>query len=270
MQDSEIKQAISQKLKFSFLADEIHAFGFWIIPHLAALPAEKRVLALIQIVEELETGKPIQYIFQSAFFGKSTYRVNKNTLIPRPETEELCQLILEHHPNSHLKGFEIGTGSGCIPIELLQQRSQWHFETIDINNDALKIAAENAKALGVSDRLKLTKQNALTLLQLPENIDLLISNPPYIPESAKKQMHSNVINYEPHTALFTPDSNPLIYYEKMAELVSSPAIVNLSIWLEINQQLAKETFKIFETLGNTRLLNDMSFNPRFIHCKIKR
>jgi release factor glutamine methyltransferase len=228
------------------------------------------------ICSELLSGKPIQYILEAAFFGHLTLKVNPSTLIPRPETEELCVLICEYYQNQQigtskeLNGIDIGTGSGCIPIYLLDKHPNWTFTAMDISEDALDIAAENAIHVGVNERLSLQVCDFLSLSSLPENLQLIISNPPYITQSEKNAMHNNVLDHEPHVALFTPEADPLIFYRHIANLTKksprNPA-EPLHIWLEINQYLGTETLDLFQFCDSAELLSDLSGNPRFIHAQ---
>jgi release factor glutamine methyltransferase len=141
---------------------------------------------------------------------------------------------------------------------------------MDISEDALDIAAENAIHVGVNERLSLQVCDFLSLSILPENLQLIVSNPPYITQSEKNAMHNNVLDHEPHIALFTPEADPLIFYRHIANLTKksprNPA-EPLHIWLEINQYLGTETLDLFQFCDSAELLSDLSGNPRFIHAQ---
>ena len=276
MNPNQVKSILNEKLSKQFNPSEIHAFGFWILPHLESVIEALQPKEIDFICSELLSGKPIQYILEAAFFGHLTLKVNPSTLIPRPETEELCVLICEYYQNQQigtskeLHGIDIGTGSGCIPIYLLDKHPNWTFTAMDISEDALDIAAENAFHVGVNQRLSLQVCDFLSLSSLPENLQLIVSNPPYITQSEKNAMHNNVLDHEPHVALFTPEADPLIFYRHIANLTKksprNPA-EPLHIWLEINQYLGTETLDLFQFCDSAELLSDLSGNPRFIHAQ---
>jgi release factor glutamine methyltransferase len=276
MNPNQVKSILNEKLSKQFNPSEIHAFGFWILPHLESVVEALQPKEIDFICTELLSGKPIQYILEAAFFGHLTLKVNPSTLIPRPETEELCVLICEYYQNQQigtskeLHGIDIGTGSGCIPIYLLDKHPNWTFTAMDISDDALDIAAENAIHVGVNERLSLQVCDFLSLSSLPENLQLIVSNPPYITQSEKNAMHNNVLDHEPHVALFTPETDPLIFYRHIANLTKksprNPA-EPLHIWLEINQYLGTETLDLFQFCDSAELLSDLSGNPRFIHAQ---
>jgi release factor glutamine methyltransferase len=276
MNPNQVKSILNEKLSKQFNPSEIHAFGFWILPHLESVIEALQPKEIDFICSELLSGKPIQYILEAAFFGHLTLKVNPSTLIPRPETEELCVLICEYYQNQQigtskeLHGVDIGTGSGCIPIYLLDKHPNWTFTAMDISEDALDIAAENAIHVGVNERLSLQVCDFLSLSSLPENLQLIVSNPPYITQSEKNAMHNNVLDHEPHVALFTPEADPLIFYRHIANLTKksprNPA-EPLHIWLEINQYLGTETLALFQFCDSAELLSDLSGNPRFIHAQ---
>ena len=276
MNPNQVKSILNEKLSKQFNPSEIHAFGFWILPHLESVIEALQPKEIDFICSELLSGKPIQYILEAAFFGHLTLKVNPSTLIPRPETEELCVLICEYYQNQQigtskeLHGIDIGTGSGCIPIYLLDKHPNWTFTAMDISEDALDIAAENAIHVGVNQRLSLQVCDFLSLSSLPENLQLIVSNPPYITQSEKNAMHNNVLDHEPHVALFTPEADPLIFYRHIANLTKksprNPA-EPLHIWLEINQYLGTETLALFQFCDSAELLSDLSGNPRFIHAQ---
>ena len=276
MNDQTIQAQLDAELITYYNRDEIRAFLFWILPHLQTTQTDQKT-ELNRIIEELKTGKPIQYIFEIAFFGHLELKVTQDTLIPRPETEELCDLIHRHFSNlpmglnsAGINGIDIGTGSGCIPILLLAKNSNWHFSGVDISSKALEVANFNANKYGVSDRFTVIGQDILETHTLAPDIQLLVSNPPYISESEREFMSDRVLEFEPQSALFTPNKDPLQFYKKIAELIPSSAIQQLSIWLEINQYYSEEIKLLFSPLGNTEILNDISGNPRFLHCEISK
>jgi release factor glutamine methyltransferase len=218
---------------------------------------------------QLKSGIPIQYILGQADFYQLKFKVNQHVLIPRPETEELVYLILEDakikHPNSII---DIGTGSGCIPIALKKNLPSTKISALDVSEDALKIAKENAVLNQVAidfildDALKLDAQNY-------PKYDVIVSNPPYIALSEKKIMDATVINHEPHLALFVPDDEVLIFYDRIANFATTNLEPDGFLYFEINQALAKETSQILENKGfKTQIIKDINQNDRIIKAQL--
>ncbi len=266
-----VKKKLEILLIKDFSIDQIYAFSFWILPHLETFNPKYHDAELTRICQELKNRKPIQYIFGLAFFGDLQLYVNLHTLIPRPETEELCQFISVHFKDKdNIRGLDIGTGSGCIPIYLLSKHPHWKFEAMDINANILDVAESNARKYGLHNSIYFHELNVFTMTTLPNDIQLLVSNPPYVGREEMETLATDVLNYEPHSALFSPTPDSMLFYKKIAELVSNSAIKKLSIWLEINQYKGLETLALFEPIGETKLHFDMSGNTRFLHCEIAR
>ena len=166
------------------------------------------------VLEELLLGKPIQYLTHEApFYGLDLY-VDERVLIPRPETEQLVHWILQDNPNFTGSVLDIGTGSGCIPIVLAKNWPKATISACDISAEALEVAAKNASEQAVA--VNFLEKNILN--QEIEKYDIIISNPPYIAESEKDQMHQNVLDNEPHLALFVDDTDPLLFYKRIIQL----------------------------------------------------
>ena len=193
-------------------------------------------------LRRLSRHEPVQYITgKTEFFGLE-FRVTKDVLIPRPETEELVQWIIEDlqkKEKKDLKILDIGTGSGCIAISLAKNLRQAKVSAIDISEKALQIAAENAASNEV--QVQLIQKDILETGDLGEKYDVIVSNPPYVRELEKKAMQKNVLNYEPATALYVKDPDPLIFYEKITALAAHDLEPAGEIYFEINQYLGKET-----------------------------
>lgn len=212
-----------------------------------------------QIVAELKTHKPIQYILGKTEFYGLKIKVNEHTLIPRPETEQLVDWILKEN---FVVALDIGTGSGCIPIALAK-----HTDTkvlaIDVSEDALLIAEENAKDNEVE--IDFIHQDILQTNSL-QKVDLIVSNPPYVLESEKGKMQENVLDYEPELALFVEDKNPLIFYKKIASLAFDFLNENGKLFFEINAKFGKETIEMLVDIGfvNIELKKDMNDKDRMI------
>jgi len=226
------------------------------------------------IISELKTEKPIQYITGEAWFYGLRFEVNENTLIPRPETEELVEWIVD---GLKLKGkgqrvLDIGTGSGCIPIALKKEIPSAQVSAIDISEKALEMARKNA--LNNQVEVNFIQQDILqsSNLQISKSsnllFDVIVSNPPYVRNLEKHEIKKNVLDYEPHLALFVDDSDALLFYRKIAQLALKSLTPNGKLFFEINQYLAKETVELVEQLGfkNIELRKDFIGNDRMICC----
>ena len=212
-----------------------------------------------QIVAELKTHKPIQYIFGKTEFYGLKIKVNEHTLIPRPETEQLVDWILKEN---FVTALDIGTGSGCIPIALAKNTDA-KVLAIDVSEVALLIAEENAKNNGVE--IEFIHQDILQTNSF-QKVDLIVSNPPYVLESEKGKIKENVLDYEPELALFVEDKNPLIFYKKIASLAINFLNDNGKLFFEINEQFGQETIEILTDIGfvNIELKKDMNDMDRMI------
>ena len=224
------------------------------------------------ILAELQQEKPIQYITEEAWFYGLRFEVNENTLIPRPETEELVEWILNspitHHP-SPITILDIGTGSGCIPVSLKVNLPQANVSAIDISEKALEVAKRNAAINKVE--INFIQANILEvedLFQFPSPYNIIVSNPPYVRVLEKQEIKKNVLHYEPHLALFVEDNDALLFYRKIAQLALKNLAPNGLLFFEINQYLGKETVALLENLGfkNIELRKDIYGNDRMISC----
>ena len=234
------------------------------------------------IISELKTEKPIQYITGEAWFYGLRFEVNENTLIPRPETEELVEWIVESQKSkvenlniqksNNLTILDIGTGSGCIPIALKNEISNAQVSAIDISEKALEMARKNAFDNQVEVNFIhqdiLTSQHLNLSTSQPLLFDVIVSNPPYVRNLEKQEIKKNVLDYEPHLALFVADSDALLFYRKIAQLALKSLSPNGKLFFEINQYLGKETVALVEQLGfkNIELRKDFMGNDRMICC----
>lgn len=219
---------------------------------------------------QLEQFRPIQYIFSKAYFYGLEFKVNENTLIPRPETEELVEWII--HENSRRGAFsilDIGTGSGCIPISLAKNLPVADVSAIDISEGALTIAKENAYANNAS--VNFFQTDILKAEALPAQYDVIVSNPPYVRNLEKVEIKPNVLDYEPHLALFVEDTDSLIFYRKIALLAKQYLKPGGKLYYEINQYLGPETVALLEEIGfkNIVLRKDFVGNDRMISCSVE-
>src|ERR1017187_3137651 len=201
------------------------------------------------ISEKLLKGEPVQQVLGGADFFGLKLRVNSHVLIPRYETEELVQLVIDENKKDGLHILDIGTGSGCIAIALAVHLKNADVTGVDISQKALELAHVNAIANNVTiDLVNLDILNKLNWKKLGI-FDIIVSNPPYVHESEKSQMHINVLNYEPHQALFVPDNNPLLYYEMISELAASHLTKNGKLYFEINEAYGNNIKQMLEDKG---------------------
>ncbi|MDT0648118.1 peptide chain release factor N(5)-glutamine methyltransferase [Zunongwangia sp. F260] len=196
---------------------------------------------------KLKDHQPIQYILGTTEFFGLKFKVAEGVLIPRPETEELVQWILDGvFSEEKLKILDIGTGSGCIAVSLAKNLPNAEISAMDISEKALKIAKKNAESNAVN--VNFIQQDVLELKNL-QNFDIIVSNPPYVRELEKKEMQRNVLDYEPALALYVEDQNPLIFYEKIAKLAKKALRPKGKLYFEINQYLAEETEFLVKKFG---------------------
>lgn len=221
-----------------------------------------------RFVKRLQTGEPIQYLLGRAEFLGLSLRVNPAVLIPRPETEELVDRILRTEKGKALRILDIGTGSGCIAIALAKFLPESRVTALDLSPEALDIARSNATEQQVTirfiqaDILRTKETEAL----LSQPFDLIISNPPYVLESEKAMMEPNVLDYEPATALFVPDNDPLLFYRSIAETGLSLLRPGGSLYFEINVRCGAITLDMLrrKSYSSIELSQDLSGKDRFI------
>lgn len=228
------------------------------------LSEEKKRLLENSLVRLLNS-EPIQYILEETEFYGLPFFVNKNVLIPRPETEELVELILKEHPHpTDLKILDIGTGSGAIAIALAKHMKNSSVAAWDISYKALDIAVMNAKANSVDIAFRMV--DVLNEYPQTETFDIIVSNPPYIAEREKALMNRNVLEWEPATALFVPDNDPLLFYRNIAQLGKQILVPGGKLYFEINRSYGKETVELLKENGyrDVQLIQDMYGNDRII------
>ena len=279
---------IQSQLESAYPKDEALALAWWIAEELSGLSRSQLLcgckdttfLANTQVfVDRLLHFEPIQYIFGHTIWNGLDLKVTPATLIPRPETAELVEKISNFLSQgndyfkfqiSNCRVIDIGTGSGCIAIALKKAHPEWQVTGIDISSEAIEVAKENAKRNNVEVEFEVADifnlQSPISNLQY----DVVVSNPPYICESEKVSMNPNVLDYEPSTALFVPDSDPLRFYRRIAELFAhnpSPVTRNPSqkyLFFEINEAYATEIENLLrvENYQNIRIHRDMYGKPR--------
>ncbi len=217
----------------------------------------------------LQAREPIQYILGCTEFYGLPFQVNKYTLIPRPETEELVDWILSHFQNQDavLDILDIGTGSGCIAVALAKNLPRASISALDISHKAIALAKENAINNQVS--VSFSDQDILDTKSLEKKYDVIVSNPPYVRQQEKKAMHTNVLAYEPSNALFVSNEDPLLFYRKIAQLAKVSLKANGWLYFEINEYLSLEMESLLDEIGfmNIEIKNDFRAVPRMIKCQ---
>lgn len=218
---------------------------------------------LNEILERLRRCEPFQYIVGKSEFCGMSFQVNRDVLIPRPETEELVEWIVREYQSQKVSILDIGTGSGCIAVSLAKFLPQATVEAWDVSLGALAVAKKNAQMNGVTVNFRQMD----VLCAKPETgnrFDVIVSNPPYVMESEKLQMEKNVLDYEPSLALFVGDEDPLLFYRKIAELGKSILKPAGNLFFEINAQKGNEIVELLADFGykNVELKRDISSNNR--------
>jgi release factor glutamine methyltransferase len=224
--------------------------------------------------KELQKGIPVQYVLKEAFFYGLTFRVSPATLIPRPETEELVDLMIRELKKSALPKFQIldiGTGSGCIPVSLKKYLPEAAVTAIDVSEEALQIAKSNAIKHDTDIDFVLADILSTDIFPL-QTFNVIVSNPPYVLNSEAAQMEERVVNHEPHLALFVEDNDPIIFYKRIVDLCASCMESRGLLFFELNPLYAQPV-KNYADAGNffifTEILNDMSGKQRFLKAQKK-
>lgn len=222
---------------------------------------------IFQIAEKLIEGQPVQQLLGSVRFLNAKLRINKNVLIPRPETEELVDIIIkENREEEDLQVLDIGTGSGCIAISLANSLEGSLVKALDISQPALELARINAIANNAAvDFMNLDILEEDNWKKL-KSFDIIVSNPPYVLETEKENMHVNVLNHEPHVALFVPQDNPLLFYDKISDMALKHLTKNGKLYFEINAAYGQETKRMLLKKGfaEVTLRKDMNGRDRFV------
>ncbi len=286
---ADIVRYFKDELKNSYESGELETIMWWCFEDFVNIKrseltleknetvSESELLKFSFAVKELKQHKPIQYILGKADFYGMKFIVNKNVLIPRPETEELVEMIINEFQISDFRFqkqpiniLDIGTGSGCIAIALKKNFPSANVTAIDISEEALKVAKQNAKLNNVE--INFIQDNILNLsnnYQLTTN-NYIVSNPPYICISEKEQMQKNVLDYEPHLALFVENNNPLLFYEAITNFALQHLKPNGRLYFEINQAYGEETKQMMEQKGfkNVLLKKDLNDKSRILRGEI--
>ena len=230
------------------------AFGFSTLELYGGKDKEisgNRLRDLHEMLSRLKKNEPIQYIIGTESFCGLTFEVNPDVLIPRPETQELVRWIESDWKSVPCRILDIGTGSGCISISLAKFLEDAKVESWDISESALQVARRNCVRNEVEVLLR--QQDVLSVVPEGELYQVIVSNPPYICEKEKVDMDANVLDWEPETALFVPDADPLLFYRKIAELGISMLCEGGALYFEINRAYGEETLRMLEGLGYRQL-----------------
>jgi len=244
--------------------------------------SESEMLTLHFAVKELLKNKPVQYILGETEFCGMRFFVNENVLIPRPETEEMVSMIVSRRDKACLVRtgcdvetdgrpsiLDIGTGSGCIAVSLAKLLKDSVVTAIDISEKALEMAKKNAETNGVDVRFILDDiLNPKNSELINNRFDIIVSNPPYVCESEKTEMRANVLDYEPSTALFVSDNDPLIFYKKILEFAQKHLKTNGEVWFEINEKFGDETKDLCLEMGfkNAEIIKDFRERDRILRA----
>ena len=239
--------------------------------HLNLVFSQEELAVWKEISEKLKSEIPIQYILgTTSFYGLEIF-VNPSVLIPRPETEELVDWILNDAKNKNYTSksiVDIGSGSGCIAISLAKNLANAKVYALDVSEEALQVAAKNAAFNNVE--IKFLTEDILSATALPQKFDVIVSNPPYVRELEKHEIKNNVLNNEPHLALFVADEDALIFYRKIANLAQTYLEPNGNLYFEVNQYLGQETYQLLKEIGftNIELCKDIYGNDRMIRASL--
>jgi release factor glutamine methyltransferase len=273
----QIKTIFSERLSTIYPKNEIDSIFNILVHHmlnyskieihqnLSLNVASEIEIKMVGILERLAHNEPIQYITGVTEFYNLTLKTDKRALIPRQETEYLVDIILkEILKNKKYKIIDLCTGSGCIALALASNLPQSQIIATDISKDALELAAHNAKENKLP--IKFICDSILEPQYSFESYDVIVSNPPYVRKEEKKQMHQNILKFEPASALFVPDSDPLIFYRAIAAFGNKYLIPGGTIYCEINEAFGSETHELFKKAGyiKSNILKDLNNKDRFI------
>lgn len=272
---------LENKLYVIYDERESRNIAFRLFEHYLSLPKAEVILRKQQRISESEMlqlhfalkrllqHEPLQYIIGYEYFRSLKFEVNSSVLIPRPETEELVQVILDDHPSStsFLNLLDIGTGSACIPISIKKERPNWNVSALDISSEAIETAKRNAQSNECDVNFFI--QDILAEKTNLNQVNIIVSNPPYIPHKDRSAMRENVLQYEPHIALFVEDEEPLLFYKK----IISKAMVSKTlpmIYFEIHENLKEELADCLDLMGinHYEFIKDLQEKYRILRIKL--
>lgn len=272
-------QYIQEQLQGIYPPDEIKSFTKILFENICNIPpyqqvfhkdieiSESKKQKLQEAITRLKNHEPIQYIIGSTVFFNRDFMVEPGVLIPRPETEELMEMIVRENQNKPVRILDIGTGSGCIPVTLSLELPQSTVYSADISEDALCVAQKNiAHNKATVSLIHCDILDDTAIPRLPQQLDIIVSNPPYVMESEKTGMENNVLVHEPHLALFVPDEDPLLFYNRIADLGRTLLKEGGRIYFELNALLAQESAEMMISKGykQVSLHKDLFGKLRFL------
>lgn len=287
---NEARTILTKELKPIYDNGELRNIIDLVLEHITSMPRSEQVktkLAYLTctqlesidlITERLKNNEPVQYVLGEAWFGGIKFKVNKNVLIPRPETEELVDWVIKEGQKSNPDNYrdksqnilDIGTGSGCIPITIKKKLAHATVSAIDVCSEALFVATENAIEHNTDvDFILLDFLDEEKWQQLGQ-FDIIVSNPPYVKQSEEDGMHVRVKEFEPHEALFVPDNDALLFYEKLSDFSLKHLKKGGNLFVEINETLGGAVMNLFESAGftDTELKKDMHGRDRMVKTSV--
>jgi len=282
---NEARTVLTKELKNVYETDELRNIIELVVEHITNMSRAEQVKNKIPyltctqledldaITERLKKNEPVQYVLGEAWFAGMKFKVNKNVLIPRPETEELVDWIVKESQKSKVKSqniIDIGTGSGCIPITLKKKLPESDVSAIDVCSEALFTATENAMELNAEVNFLLVDFLDEEKWKELAQYDIIVSNPPYVKQSEINIMHERVKEFEPHLALFVSDNNPLLFYKKLSDFSMKHLKAGGKLFVEINEALGEAISNLFRSAGflNVELKKDMQGKDRMVMASV--
>lgn len=275
----EARQYLIRRLNKIYEEGEVSTIGDWVLEKLTGVKKTEQIIqknklivpdqesTLYRYTDRLLQHEPVQYVLNEAWFCGFKFYVDENVLIPRPETEELVEWIITNckFPIDQLRILDIGSGSGCIPISLKRKLRKAEVWSCDININALEVARKNANNLGIDVNFFKTDFLKKELRERLPSFDIIVSNPPYIPEKDKEKMQPNVLKYEPWEALFVPDNDALVFYKAFADFGKQHLNKNGTFYMEIHENHGKDVEQLFQSNNySTEIKKDMQGKERML------
>ena len=287
---NEARTVLTKELNNIYENDELKNIIDLVLEHITTMPRSEQVKSKLSyltctqletidaVTERLKNNEPIQYVLGEAWFAGMKFKVNKNVLIPRPETEELVDWVIKESQKSNPDSYrdksqniiDIGTGSGCIPITIKKKLPRSAVSAIDVCSEALFTATENAIAHDAEiDFILLDFLDEEKWRELGQ-FDIIVSNPPYVMQSETQSMHERVKNFEPRLALFVPGNDALLFYKKLSDFSSTHLNAGGSLFVEINEALGDDVVNLCRSAGfvNVELKKDMQGKDRMIMASV--
>lgn len=277
---NDLRKTFNKRLQIIYSNREAESIGKWALMHLLNLNNQADFILngtdavqpeifekAMQWLVALEKGRPIQHLIGEVEFSGLRLKVNEHVLIPRPETEELVHLILDSLPNNFNGSIiDIGTGSGCIPLALKIHLPNAAVSAAEISTEALKLAKLNAELNNLDVRFEMIDILKFENFKI-DRFDVIVSNPPYIPLDEKVKMDTNVLDYEPHLALFAPTDDALLFYRRIFDFSKNHLNIGGKCYFELHENYALKTLKLAKTyFQNAKLVKDLQQKDRFLIC----